>query len=98
MAETRLIELRGESWRSEADFYSALLAALQIPDEHGHNLDVIEESLRARDISEAHSPSMITIFGAQLMGAAAEQAARRFVRLCDRLAAEGIAIDAAMAL
>lgn len=98
MSETQVIELDGAKWQSKDDFYVALLGAVGAPDWHGHNLDAIEETLREGDINRVNPPLMITIFGSQQMGAEAERAARRFVALCDDLATNGIAVDAAMAV
>ena len=95
---TAQIELDGSLWKTEKDFYSALLLALGAPDWHGHNLDALEESLRAGDINQINAPIQITIFASPVMGTAAERAARRFVDLCYELAEDGVGIDAAMAV
>jgi RNAse (barnase) inhibitor barstar len=98
MPNTQVIKLDGSSWETKEDFYSGLLLALGAPEWHGHNLDALDESLRDGAINRINPPLSITFFGSQKMGAEAIQMARQFVDLCDDLANEGVAIDAALAI
>ena len=95
---THQIELFGANWNTKADFYTDLLRALQAPGWHGQNLDALNETLRSGDTNGMNPPLQITIFGSQQMSPEALLAARRFVALCDDLADDGVAIDAAMGI
>ena len=98
MPESISLTLDGSSWLTKDDVYASLLGALQAPGWHGHNLDALEESLSEGGINGINPPLMITFSGSQHMGPEALAAARRIVELCDRLAEEGIAVDAALAI
>jgi|SRR6185437_11179445 len=98
MAETLQLEVDGSRWKTEEDFYRAILSALHAPDWHGHNLDALNDSIQGGDLNGRNPPLMITIFGSQTMGRDAERIARRFMSLCDDLAKEGIQIETALAI
>ena len=95
---TAEITLDGSRWRTEDDFYDALLAALGSPEGHGRNLDALADSLGGGDLNRVNPPLSITIIGSQRMGTEAERVARRFLELCEALAEDGVAVDAALAI
>jgi RNAse (barnase) inhibitor barstar len=95
---TTQLTLDGSRWRTEADFYAALLSAIDAPEWHGHNLDALADSLGGGDLNDINPPLSITITGSQSMGHEAQRVSRRFVELCDELAEEGVAVDAALAI
>jgi RNAse (barnase) inhibitor barstar len=57
----KLIRLNASSWRSQEDFYSALLPRLEAPAWHGRNLDALEESLRDSDINQLGPPFKVIV-------------------------------------
>jgi RNAse (barnase) inhibitor barstar len=60
----KVIRLNGSAWRSQNDFYSALLPELGAPAWHGRNLDALEESLRDGDINAVEPPFRVVVAGA----------------------------------
>ena len=95
---TTEITLDGSRWQTEDDFYTALLSALGAPEWHGRKLDALADSIGGGDLNSINPPLSITITGSQRMGPEAQRASQRFVELCDDLAQEGVAVDAALAI
>jgi RNAse (barnase) inhibitor barstar len=60
----KIIRLDASAWRSQNDFYSALLPELGAPAWHGRNLDALEESLRDGDINAVEPPFRVVVTGA----------------------------------
>jgi RNAse (barnase) inhibitor barstar len=58
------IILDADGWKSQEDFFIALLPKLGAPDWHGHNLDALWDSLVAGQINSTKSPYFITIINA----------------------------------
>jgi len=84
------IALEGRGWQSAEDFYQALLGALGAPGWHGHNLDALEETLRAGDANALNPPLHIEIAGLDAMGEQARKVVERFRDLVTDLRAEQI--------
>jgi RNAse (barnase) inhibitor barstar len=61
----RIIELDARNWRTELDFYNALLAALGAPAWHGRNLNALIDSMIYGGINAVEPPYSIRIRGTQ---------------------------------
>jgi len=61
----RVIELDARNWRTELDFYNALLAALGAPEWHGRNLNALTDSMIYGGINAVEPPYSIRIRGTQ---------------------------------
>lgn len=57
----KLIEPDAKNWRTTNDFYESVLPALSAPDWHGHNLDVLWDSVVGGDINEVDQPFSIRL-------------------------------------
>jgi hypothetical protein len=57
----RIIELNASSWRSAIDFYTALLAALGAPMEHGRNINALTDSIVWGGLNEIEAPFIIRV-------------------------------------
>jgi RNAse (barnase) inhibitor barstar len=57
----RIIELDAENWRTGLDFYSALLAALGAPKNHGRNLNALVDSMVWGGMNNIEPPYTIRI-------------------------------------
>ena len=60
----QIISLDADGWRSNEDFYSALLPKLGAPVWHGHNLDALRDSLSG-DINSVEPPFTVEIANAR---------------------------------
>ena len=59
------IELKAQNWRTWEDFYSALLAALGAPNEHGRNLNALIDSMVWGGMNAVEPPYKIIVLGAE---------------------------------
>ena len=57
------IELDAREWRTDLDFYEALLAALGAPRWHGRNINALIDSMIYGGINEIDPPYKIVISG-----------------------------------
>ena len=91
----REILLEGADWRSEEDFYSALLSHLCAPDWHGHNFDALWDSITRGDINQINPPFHIRITGIDVMPAECKGLVSQFVAILSDARGEGspIVID-----
>ena len=55
------IDLDAERWRTQDDFYAALLSALGAPTWHGHNLDALWDSVVTGDINQVSPPFSVRV-------------------------------------
>ncbi|MDP1701538.1 MAG: barstar family protein [Aestuariivirga sp.] len=55
------INLDADGWKSQEDFFIALLPKLGAPNWHGHNLDALWDSLVAGQINSTKPPYSITV-------------------------------------
>jgi len=89
----RTITLDGARWRSQADFYNALLDVIGDPGWHGRNLDALEETLRIGHVHTINPPFAIHISGAAVMAEEVRAYLDRFLALATDLRADGIVVD-----
>ena len=59
----RIIELEATSWKTPADFLSALKVALGSPEWHGSNLDAFLDSMIWGGINPIEPPYLVRIVG-----------------------------------
>ncbi|UPK03405.1 barstar family protein [Bradyrhizobium sp. 170] len=75
------IALDASAWRDRNDFYDALLPALGAPGWHGRNLDALNDSIGADDISAIRLPFRIKITNAASAPADLQQYLFKFADL-----------------
>ena len=57
------IELDASNWKTELDFYKALLSALGAPEWHGSSIDALIDSMIWGDINAIVPPYVVELFG-----------------------------------
>ena len=87
------ITLDGSRWRSQADFYAALLDVIGDPGWHGRNLDALDETLRVGDVHTINPPFAVHIIGAATMAHEVRTYLDRFLALAAALRADGVVVD-----
>jgi len=89
------IVLDARSWRTEDDFYDAILAALGAPDRHGRNLDALWDTIAGDDTNEVKAPYTIEILQTESLSPMLRTLLRRFVALVqDARSERGVVVSA----
>jgi len=87
------IILDAEGWKSQEDFFIALLPKLGAPNWHGHNLDALWDSLVAGQINSTRPPYSFTFIGADKIPEFLKVYLLRFEELVKEMQTEGVEIQ-----
>ncbi len=87
------IILDAKGWKSQEDFFIALLPKLGAPNWHGHNLDALWDSLVAGQINSTKPPYSIAVFGADKLPEFLKVYLLRFEELIKEIQMEGVEIQ-----
>lgn len=87
------IILDAEGWKSQEDFFIALLPKLGAPNWHGHNLDALWDSLVAGQINSTKPPYSITFISADKIPEFLKVYPLRFEELIKEMQLEGVDIQ-----
>jgi RNAse (barnase) inhibitor barstar len=87
------IILDAEGWKSQEDFFVALLPKLGVPNWHGHNLDALWDSLVAGQINSTKPPYFITVISADQIPDVLMIYLLRFKELVKEMQAERVDIQ-----
>ena len=60
----KIIALDAQGWRTQDDFYDALLPAIGAPEWHGRNLDALWDSIVGGDINSVSPPFVVRVMNA----------------------------------
>jgi len=85
------LSLNASRWRTREDVWVGLLAALRAPDWHGHNLDALDETLRAGGVNGVSLPFAVEVTGAAA-GPEAQFEMTRLASFFRDLAADGVPV------
>lgn len=61
------IVLSADNWTTPDDIYVALLSSLKAPQDHGHNLDALWDSLTGSNINGVNPPFSILVTGIHVL-------------------------------
>jgi RNAse (barnase) inhibitor barstar len=89
----KTIQLDASAWRTQSDFYDAVLPQLGAPKWHGRNLDALNDTLRGGDINEVNPPIAFIIDGTSTMRGEVRSAVEGFAGLIRDLAAGGVRVS-----
>ena len=81
------IRLDASKWKTEDDFYNALLPALGAPAWHGHNLDALNDSIGGDEINDVRLPFRVLLVETDTIPAGLRSYLKKFAELISELPA-----------
>jgi RNAse (barnase) inhibitor barstar len=79
------IRLDASKWKTQGDFYDALLPALGAPAWHGRNLDALDDSIGSDEINEVRLPFRLLLVGTEAVPSELRSYLKKFAELVAEL-------------